>query len=177
MLQTLISSKTRLKLLLKFFLNASTRSWLRNLESEFGESSNAIRLELNKLEEAGLLLSETEGNKKIYTANTGHPLFSDIHRILLKHVGIDQIIERVMEQIGPLQAAYLSGELAHGRDSKVIDLLLVGTKLNNQLIMDLMQKSESFIQRKVRFLVVHPDELHDFVTDENSVLIYSGSGF
>ena len=49
MLDTLISSQTRLKLLLKFFLNSSTSSYLRDLESEFGESTNAIRLELNRL--------------------------------------------------------------------------------------------------------------------------------
>ena len=50
MLETLISSKTRIKLLLKFFLNSKTKSYLRNLESEFGESTNAIRVELNRLE-------------------------------------------------------------------------------------------------------------------------------
>ena len=63
MIETLISSKTRIKLLLKFFLNSSNSSYLRGLESEFGESSNSIRLELNKLEKAGLLKSNQEGTK------------------------------------------------------------------------------------------------------------------
>jgi predicted transcriptional regulator len=72
MIETLISSKTRIKLLLKFFLNSETTSYLRHLESEFGESTNAIRLELNKLEEAGMLNSQFEGNKKIYQANKQH---------------------------------------------------------------------------------------------------------
>ncbi len=175
MLQTLISSKTRIKLLLKFFLNSNTRSWLRGLESEFGESSNAIRLELNKLEEAGLLLSEAEGNKKIYTANTKHPLFGDIHNILLKHVGIDQIVEKVVGQIGNLHAAYLMGDLAQGKESKVIDLLLVGNKLNNQVIMTLIQKAEGYVQRKIRFLVISPNDLNDFISLENSVLIWEGA--
>ena len=55
MIETLISSKTRIKLLLKFFLNSNTTAYLRSLESEFGESTNAIRIELNRLEEAGML--------------------------------------------------------------------------------------------------------------------------
>ena len=55
MIETLISSKTRIKLLLKFFLNSNTTSYLRSLESEFGESTNAIRVELNRLENAGML--------------------------------------------------------------------------------------------------------------------------
>ena len=70
MIETLISSKTRIKLLLKFFLNSNTTSYLRGLEGEFGESSNAIRVELNKLEEAGMLSSEVKGNKKMFKANT-----------------------------------------------------------------------------------------------------------
>ena len=74
MLDTLITSKTRIKLLLKFFLNSNASSYLRNLESEFQESTNGIRLELNKFEKAGLLQSHMSGNKKLYQANTGHPL-------------------------------------------------------------------------------------------------------
>jgi len=58
MIEALISSKTRIKLLLKFFLNSSNKSYLRGLESEFGDSTNGIRLELNKLEEAGLLTTK-----------------------------------------------------------------------------------------------------------------------
>ncbi len=50
MLGTLITSKTRVKLLLKFFLNSNAKAHLRGLETEFGESSNAIRLELNRFE-------------------------------------------------------------------------------------------------------------------------------
>ena len=53
MLESLITSKTRIKLLLKFFLNSSTKAYLRGLEAEFGESTKAIRLELNRFEQIG----------------------------------------------------------------------------------------------------------------------------
>ena len=68
MIETLISSKTRVKLLLKFFLNSRTTAYLRSLESEFGESTNAIRIELNKLENAGMLRATLNGNKKYFQA-------------------------------------------------------------------------------------------------------------
>ena len=96
MIDALISSKTRIKLLLKFFLNSHATAYLRSLESEFGESSNGIRLELNRLEKAGLLCSESEGNKKIFRANTTHPLFSEIHNIVMKHIGLDQVVSLAM---------------------------------------------------------------------------------
>ncbi|MCK9327448.1 MAG: ArsR family transcriptional regulator, partial [Bacteroidales bacterium] len=78
MLDTLITSKTRIKLILRFFLNPKSTAYLRGLAEEFGESSNAIRLELNRFEEAGLLQSETQGNKKLFKANIAHPLYGDI---------------------------------------------------------------------------------------------------
>ena len=74
MLADFISSKTRVKLLLKFFLNTNTTSYLRGLAEEFDESTNAVRLELNRLERAGMLISRSSGNKKLYQANKTYPL-------------------------------------------------------------------------------------------------------
>ena len=98
-LEALITSKTRIKLLLRFFLNSSSTSYLRDLASEFGESTNAIRLELNHLEKAGLLYSKMKGNKKVFQANLQHPLFDSIHQLILKHTGIDQIMDFVLEKL------------------------------------------------------------------------------
>src|SRR5512138_2556280 len=103
MLDTLITSKTRVKLLLKFFLNSNSRSYLRNLETEFGESTNAIRLELNRFEKAGLLISGMEQNRKVFRANTRHPLYPDINNLIRKYVGFDQIIDKVVQNIGGLE--------------------------------------------------------------------------
>ncbi|MDD3011868.1 MAG: ArsR family transcriptional regulator, partial [Bacteroidales bacterium] len=117
MLDTLITSKTRVKLLLKFFLNSNNAAYLRSLSGEFGESTNAIRGELNRFEEAGLLESFLKGNKKMYQANVRHPLFNDIHNLLLKHTGIDQVIERILNNIGDLEQAWVVGDFAQGKDS------------------------------------------------------------
>jgi hypothetical protein len=152
MLDTLITSKTRIKLLLKFFLNSKTSSYLRNLESEFGESTNSIRLELNKFEEAGLLTTSANGNKKIFKANTKHPMFSDIQNILMKYTGLDKIGEQVITRLGNVEAVYLVGELAKGMDSPIIDLILVGDIDKNYLI-NLTEKAEKLINKKIRFVI------------------------
>src|SRR5210317_1180432 len=109
MLDSIITSKTRIKLLLKFFLNSDTKSYLRNLEQEFGESSNAIRVELNRLENADLLHSEFTGNRKYFKANINHPLFKDINNIIKNSLGIDKLIDRIIIQIGNLDKAYITG--------------------------------------------------------------------
>lgn len=159
MLDTLITSKTRIKLLLKFFLNSNASSYLRNLEGEFKESTNGIRLELNKFEKAGLLQSHLSGNKKVYQANTGHPLFGDIHSILLKYIGIDQIIDKVISKLGNVHKVYLVGSFARGVDSEVIDLLLVGDDINKEYLVRLSDKGEKHIKRKIRYLVYTKDEI------------------
>ena len=129
MIETLISSKTRIKLLMKFFINSHATAYLRSLESEFGESSNAIRVELNRLERAGMLVSQVNGNKKIFRANTEHPLFGEIHNILLKQIGLDRVIEDVVERLGEVERVFLIGEFSRGIDSQIIDLVLIGLTL------------------------------------------------
>ena len=172
MIESLITSKTRVKLLLKFFLNTQTKSYLRGLEAEFGESSNSIRVELNKLESAGLLNSTADGNKKIFFANSGHPLFDDIHRILIKFVGIDQIIEKITSQIGDLQAAYLIGKFATGNDSTIIDMILVGNNLDRNYIDTLVSKAENFISRKVKYIILNQEEMIRIFNNKPILLIW-----
>lgn len=172
MIESLITSKTRIKLLLKFFLNSQTKSYLRSLETEFNESTNSIRVELNRLENAGLLDSEVEGNKKMFFANTSHPLFKDINNILRKFIGIDQIIEQITSQIGDLQAAYLTGDFAIGKDSHVIDLALVGDHLDRQYIDRLVKKAENFVSRRIKYLIMNHEELRIIYSDKPILLIW-----
>ena len=158
MLNSLITSQTRIKLLKKFFLNGNTRAHLRGLESEFGESSNGIRLELNRFEDAGLLTSLRDGNKKIYQANSDHPLYKDIHSIILKETGIDRVIEKVIHRLGNLLSVYLVGDFAHGKDSPVIELVLVGADIDGDYLAKKVLQAEELVGRKVSYTVIGPDE-------------------
>lgn len=158
MINTLITSQTRIKLLMKFFLNSRTKAHLRGLESEFGESSNAIRIELNRLENAGLLNSLRDGNKKVYQANRNHPLFCDIHNIIMKETGIDRVIEKVIHRIGKLICVYLTGDFARGKDSPVIDLILVGEDIDREYLARKVIQAEELVGRKVSYVVFDPGE-------------------
>lgn len=160
MIEILISSKTRIKLLMKFFLNSDATAYLRSLESEFGESSNAIRLELNRFEEAGMLVSRLDGNKKIFQANTGHPLFREVHNILLKQIGLDQVIENVIERLGEVNKVFVIGEFSKGLDSQVIDLVFIGNIEINYLV-HLIEKVETLIKRKIRYLIYSEQEFEN----------------
>ncbi len=159
MIDTLISSKTRIKLLMKFFLNPDVTAYLRGLADEFGESTNAVRVELNRLCAAGFLQDvPTDGSrKKSYCANRSHPLFPELQRIVRKVLGIDQLVDGVVERLGNVKLALITGDYAHGIDSGIIDLTLVGD-LDRQYLTSLIDKVEGLITRKVRVLVLSPEE-------------------
>lgn len=163
MIGTLITSQTRIKLLKKFFLNSSTKAHLRGLETEFGESSNSIRIELNRFEEAGLLNSLREGNKKVYQANSKHPLFCDIHNIIMKETGIDTVIEKVIHRIGKLMFIYLTGDFARGKDSNLIELILVGNDIDREYLARKIVQSEDLVGRKVNYVVLEPVEAEEYL--------------
>lgn len=165
MISTLITSQTRIKLLKKFFLNSSTKAHLRGLESEFGESSNAIRVELNRFENAGLLMSLRDGNKKVFQANARHPLFKDIHNIVLKESGIDQVIEKVIHRIGNLICIYLTGDFACGKDSQVIDLILVGEEIDREYLAGKVQQAEVLVGRRVKYVVLTPLDAEGYLSE------------
>ena len=163
MLDTLITSKTRKKLLLKFFLNSASNAYLRNLEHELDESPNALRVELAKFEEAKLLKSTMDGNKKIYRANTDHPLFSDIRSIIMKTIGFDQIIDKVVSKMGEVHSVYITGSFAKGIDSNIIDLVFAGEDINSSYLVGLVEKAEKLINRRIRYLIIKTDEIKDFI--------------
>jgi predicted transcriptional regulator len=171
MLDTLVTSKTRLKLILKFFLNPGSRAYLRGLADEFGESSNAVRLELNRFEQAGLLQSESNGNKKLYRANVVHPLYNDIHSIISKTIGIDQIVEEVISKLGDVEKAYITGDFAVGKNGKTVDILLIGTDIHKDYLTRLIDKAEKLIKRKIRYLILSPDEARVHLGDGKGAMM------
>ena len=88
MLENLIRSKTRLRLLIKFFINIANKGYLNSLANEFGESTNSVRKELNNLSSAGYLKKKRINNKIVYSANINHPMFKIIQQIIRKHLCI-----------------------------------------------------------------------------------------
>jgi hypothetical protein len=163
MLETLITNKTRLKLLLKFFLNSNSSSYLRNLETEFDESSNSIRIELNRFEEAGLLVSNSDRNRKVFRANTQHPLFPDIHNILMKYIGFDQIIDKLVQKLQGINKAYIVGDFAKGKDARKIELILIGTEFDKNFLDHLINKVEDLIKRKVSCQILNEQEENQYI--------------
>lgn len=151
MLANLITSKTRLRLLVKFFINAANEGYLRGLATEMNENTNAIRKELNNLSDAGYILREEQESKIVYRANKKHPLFSLLQQIVRKHVGLDDIIEAVVSKIGEVQRVYLIGDYTKGIDSGQIEVVIEGDVVDEKYLAQLKPKIETEIQKTITF--------------------------
>jgi len=158
----IISSKTRIKLLVRFFFNPKSRSYLRELAKEFNVSTNSVREELNQLTKSKILKSEKNGRQVYYTADTKHPLFPELKSMVRKVIGIDQVIDDIIERLGELEQAYLIDDYAEGKDTGIIDLVLVGN-IDQYQLGDLSRKTERYIKRKIRSIVLSKEEFRDFM--------------
>lgn len=179
MLNSIITSETRIKLLLRFFLNPKASGYLRQLAKDFNESTNGIRVELNKLQQAGMLQSVQEGRNKVFRVNTAHPLFDDIRSIVLKSTGIDKVISNILQKLGPVRLAFIRGDYASGKDSGLIDLVVVGDSVNRDELERVRLKTEQLINRKISVLVLTGPEyekLKDSLQKETVLVLLENGG-
>tara|TARA_B100000900_G_scaffold405813_1_gene415934 strand:- start:655 stop:1164 length:510 start_codon:yes stop_codon:yes gene_type:complete len=167
MLNKLITSKTRLRLLIKFFINQANRGYLNGLASEFNESTNSIRKELNHLSDAGYLEKYKDNNKVAYKANVKHPMFEILQKVVFKHLGLEDIVEHVLAQMGNVEKILLIGDYAKGLDTGLIEVLLIGSKLNTDYINNLENKVGNLIERKVQFIISNRKS-----SEQQSILLF-----
>ena len=168
MLGELITSKTRLRLLIKFFISQANRGYLNGLATEMGESTNAIRKELNHLQGAGYLEKVKVDNKVEYKANIKHPLFEVMQKVVFKHLGLEDVVETVLERMGDVDQIILVGDYAKGNDSGLIEVFLIGQSLNMGYIVQLEEKIEKLIKRKVSFYLASK-----FLADLEHIVLFN----
>jgi hypothetical protein len=168
LLGELITSKTRLRLLIKFFVSQANKGHLNGLATEMGESTNGIRKELNHLQEAGYLQRLKVNNKIEYKANTNHPLFETLRKVVFKHLGLEDLVEKVLERMGYVDQIILVGDYAKGNDSGLIEVFLIGEDLNMEYISQLEDKIEDLIGRKLSFYLASK-----FLTDNEHIVLFN----
>ena len=157
LLSDMITSTTRIKILMRLFLNPNLKAYLQELAKEFGISSSQVSYELGQLSKSGLLKSERNGRYIFYFANQEHPLFPELRAMVMKAVGADRIIETILAVLGELDLALLVDDYAEGKDTGIIDLILVG-RIDEDNLRQLRGKVEKHINRKIRTLTLTREE-------------------
>ena len=140
-------------MLIKFFVSAANRGYLNGLANEFNESTNSIRKELNNLSDAGYLLKSKQNNRIIYNADTKHPLFKVLQKIVRQDLGLEEIVETVISRMGDLDIISLTGDYAKGIDSGIIKIAVIGDGVNNDYLENIKIKIKDKISRDVDFII------------------------
>jgi hypothetical protein len=150
----LFTGKIRLRLLSRLLLNPGSQVYLRQLQKDLNVSSNTVRLELNKLLEMKLItvVEGEEGKIKKYIANSFHPLYDNLRSIIFKFIGVDQLLEEVFYKLGDVVEVYLTGDIAEGKESPFIDLVVVGD-IDRSYFDTLCAKAEKLLNKKIRTAV------------------------
>ena len=94
----------------------------------------------------------------MFKANQQHPLFDEIHNIILKHVGLDQVVENVVKRLGDVQQVFLAGDFSRRLNSQIIDLIFVGN-VDQTYLVKLITKTEDLVKRRIRYLIYTQEEL------------------
>ena len=153
----LITSKIRIKILMRLFFNPEMSLYLRGMAKEFNVSTSHIRAELQHLSANNLLTNRHEGRQVYYSAKCEHPLFPELQSMVRKALGMDHIVESIISRLGNLQSAFVVDDYAEGKDTGIIDLVLVGD-INQQNLVDLVKKTEAYLQRRIRVLTFNVKE-------------------
>lgn len=151
----------RVRILMRLFLNPDQQVYLRELSDEFSASPSQVRDELQQLSGVGLIKGRKSGRQIYYRANEKHALFDELQSMVRKSLGMDRILESIIERLGDLDKAILIDDYAAGKDSGLIDLVLVGD-IEQTNLDSLVRKTEKYIKRRIRTLVLSQDEYKDF---------------
>jgi len=142
---------------MRLFLNPEQKVYLRELSDEFQVSPSHVKDELRQLMESNLLKNKKQGKQINYQANTDHPLYPELNSMVKKSLGMDQILESIVERLGSLKSAYVIDDYAQGKDTGLIDLVFIG-EIDRVNLNDLVTKTEKYIGRKIRVLVLTVNE-------------------
>jgi hypothetical protein len=163
---------------MRLFLNPERNAYLRELADEFDASPSHIKDELKQLFASNLLVRKKNGRQTLFAANKEHPVFEELHSMVAKALGMDQILESIIKRLGKLEKAILIDDYAEGKDTGIIDLVLIGD-IDKENLLDLTGKTEKYIGRKIRTLVLTADEffhLHDNLRKRPLFLLWELDG-
>lgn len=156
----ILFGKTRQAVLARLFDLPESSFYLRELSRQSGISPGALQHELKQLLEADLILRVPDGNRIAYRANTEHPIYSELHKLVRKTCGLTHQIQRSLESLaGQISFAALYGSTAKRTDHahSDIDLLIVGDVTLSQ-VLESVRPLETLFDREISVRIFHPDD-------------------
>jgi len=163
MLEALLGSRLRSKVLGWLFTHTDERYFVRQLTTLIGEDSTNVSRELARLEKAGILVSTTEGKQKYYQANRQSPLFNELHGLIIKTAGLADVLREALAPLGTkIAAAFVYGSMANGAATSHsdVDLLAVGD-VDEMALHTALSQAEKKLGRTVNYTLMSRREFDE----------------
>lgn len=156
----IFTSKARLELLKLFLMNPERDYYLREAAGLTGLPVHAVQREVERLKNSGLLERNVRGNRVYLRANRSSPIFEEMRSIIIKTVGLGDILRRSLSgEEKQIEAAFVFGSVARGEDAGVsdIDLMVVGSIAGRQLS-SMLSSVRKTLGREINQLVITAPE-------------------
>ncbi len=154
MLERLFGSKTRVELLKIFCLHPEKEFYLRELQRKTGKNITSVKRELENLKKLNLIKSRKKGNLFLYKFNKASPISDEIKKIVIKTIGVGEILKKHIKRLGKIRFALIYGSMARG-DVTIhsdIDLLIIG-KIDKEKFFDVLWEMEKSTEREINYII------------------------
>jgi predicted nucleotidyltransferase len=154
-----LRSKISQKVLGFFFLQEDAERYVSDLSRTFHIEVGNLTRKLNELEKAGILKSRWQGNQRYYSLNKKFSLFKEYKNIVLKTIGLEQILKAALDKIPGIKKAVIFGSYARDKMDSYsdIDLLVIGNHSTVELQRAIVNVQKS-VSRDINSVGMSPQE-------------------
>lgn len=160
-LSDFITSRVRIKLLQVFLSQPQEMFYVRQLTRLTDEEINAVRRELARMQDAGMLKSEKRGNRLYYHFRSSYPFFSELLSLVVKTSSVGKLVINNRSKLGFIKYAFISERLVRGlpRQDEEVDLVVIGKVIMPQLD-QIVKKLEKKLDTEINYSSMTEDEFH-----------------
>ena len=159
-LSEILSSRVRAEVFRQLFGLNPDALHVREIQRRSGFAIGTIQTEMKKLHKLDLVLKRRDGNRLYYSANQDHPIFPEIQALVIKTVGLVDILKDALADEGNIRQAFVFGSMAKGmaKAESDIDLMVIGS-LGLRPLTRLLSGIPSRLGREINPYVLTPEEL------------------
>ena len=127
-LSEILSSRARAEIFRLLFSGTGSELHIREIQRRSGLSDGTIRQELRKLVRLDLVYGRRDSNRVYYRANAESPLFPEIRGLVIKTVGLVDVLREVLRD-ERIRIAFVFGSIARGEEKthSDVDLMVIGS--------------------------------------------------
>lgn len=161
------------KILNLFFQDVSKEYYLNEIAEILGVKGGEIKHHLDVLTKQHILLDRRRGNMRFFKLNRNHSLYNEIKNIISKTIGIQSKLLKIINKVNGIKTAFIFGSVAKDRESlnSDIDLLLIGDNINQDIILDKVNKYERELNRKINYQAYSTEEFARKIKKRNPFII------